>query len=769
MFPTNSLLQKIDCPDHLQGNCNRTSCPFGHPERKQPSSSSSVSLLTSASKRKADHPFDQKRDTSPITQERKIQRRESEELRSRSPSNNLIGSGIKVTSKKGTTSSSARQTSPSSSLGTNTLSTTKIYRARNAYDPSARAALNTQSNSEVQSTSSSSSQSTNDRSNSGTNSPDIQSSVLLTAPLIARNHHPTASKVSLSTRQGSLRTYFTTFTSLYAPLVPPIPAGKEHQSSYKYLKRIAHQYASEDALSSENKVFKTSNTNTLTYRNSVRTDLVGVVRRSKEDQTAIQEGRECMGSLGIEAQMRFEKIMSENGSEQKAEEVVGKFLQSSLLIGTSEAVKIKADKIKERKEGTLTIEKLEDTNLIAEYEQLQQFDYPLPSSKSSENGAEKDVQSDILDDWGLGGTQADRTGEEVRCERCGTNFIVSPLEPESELRRACCYHWGKRRFVREGNSARGPRIPRWTCCDAVDEGTVYSSTSLSQIATEAGIVSSSPNDTGLGSRSGCTLGPHVFKEEDWKLLHRREAFVSTDTLLQSSRNENNKQEKYDILAFDCELIFTTAGMSLARITVLDESGMVVLDRFVRPNCPILDYNTRFSGIREADIPSEGTDSLQMARQALGNLMKRDTILIGHGLENDLRAIRLIHTRIVDSVLLFPHRKGLPFRMSLRELALIHLKRQIQIGDESNGHDAEEDARAALDLIRLKYKMAKDQPVPTDSSGPFSPKQIRDEVRKTNQTSTGTSHRLSPNRPIPKQSPSTSSSSLFLPRERPRKR
>lgn len=754
MFPNKSLLQKIDCPDHLQGICNRLSCPFGHRKSIQVTPSSSVT----AGKRKADNISERKPDISPI-QERKIARTESDGSKSRSPSASIpsrsgssIGTGIKVTSKQ----TIANNPGPSTVI---TNSITKVNGARNAYDASARAALIQQKHQKSQSEVQSIGQKTQD---TGTN--NNQSSDLLTAPTIARNHHPSASKVTLSTRQGSLRTYFTTFTSLYAPLVPLIPKEKEGQSTYRILKRFAHQFASEDALISENKVFKTSNTNPMTYRNSIRTDLVGVVRRSKEDQAAIQEGRDCIGSLGIEAQRRIEKVMSEGGSVEKAQKVVEELLQSSPLIGTSEAVKGKLEKIQDRNEGMLTIQKLEEADLIAKYEQLQQFDYPLPTAKSSEDGAGKDVQSDILEDWGLGGTQIDRTGEEAKCERCGIDFIVNPLEPDSELRKACCYHWGKKRFVREGNSMRGPRIPRWTCCDAVDEGTIYSSTTLSQIATEAGIVTNSSSDVGKGSKVGCTLGPHVFKEEDWKTLHRREAFLATETVLRS-QSEAKDQEKHDILAFDCELIFTTAGMSLARITVLDESGKVVLDRFVRPKSAILDYNTRFSGIRASDIPSEGTGSLESARKALGNLMKPDTVLIGHGLENDLRAIRLIHTRIVDSVLLFPHRKGMPFRMSLRELALVHLKRHIQTGDEISGHDAEEDARAALDLVRLKYKLAKERPTPSAVSA--SNNQSKSVSQDSSQGSISPSDKKP--QPIPKQITNTSSSSLFLPRPRAKRK
>ena len=58
----------------------------------------------------------------------------------------------------------------------------------------------------------------------------------------------------------------------------------------------------------------------------------------------------------------------------------------------------------------------------------------------------------------------------------------------------------------------------------------------------------------------------------------------------------------------------------------------------------------------------------------------DTILVGHGLENDLRALNLIHATILDTAVVFPHYHGLPFRRSLRSLVSSYLKRDIQVTD-----------------------------------------------------------------------------------------
>ena len=37
------------------------------------------------------------------------------------------------------------------------------------------------------------------------------------------------------------------------------------------------------------------------------------------------------------------------------------------------------------------------------------------------------------------------------------------------------------------------------------------------------------------------------------------------------------------------------------------------------------------------------------------------LFIGHGLENDLRALKILHSRVIDTSLVFPHFYGLPYR------------------------------------------------------------------------------------------------------------
>ena len=79
-----------------------------------------------------------------------------------------------------------------------------------------------------------------------------------------------------------------------------------------------------------------------------------------------------------------------------------------------------------------------------------------------------------------------------------------------------------------------------------------------------------------------------------------------------------------------------------------------------------DYNTRFSGIT-AENHSAATTNLAGIRAVLNTLIDSNTILIGHGLENDLKTLRIVHARCIDTAILFPHKAGNPYRRSLKEL------------------------------------------------------------------------------------------------------
>lgn len=290
-----------------------------------------------------------------------------------------------------------------------------------------------------------------------------------------------------------------------------------------------------------------------------------------------------------------------------------------------------------------------------------------------------------------------------KCCRCERRFQVFPGRREEDgaltSGGVCVHHPGKIYFQERQPGDKSKQLRRYRCCNEV-----------------------------VGDSAGCTRGnTHVFKVTDANML------ASVTNFAETPANDNPHQ--YPV-CFDCEMGFTVYGLEMIRVTATSwPSGEVLLDVLVRPKGEILDLNSRYSGIWPEDMveaesysgldpsnpplptkptPSEDTttkhkykivDSPEAARQLFFSLISPETPLIGHGLENDLNALRVIHPTLVDTVLLFPHRQGLPYRMGLKILADRHLDLKIQVEDPGSirGHDSAEDARAAGALARLKVK------------------------------------------------------------------
>lgn len=243
------------------------------------------------------------------------------------------------------------------------------------------------------------------------------------------------------------------------------------------------------------------------------------------------------------------------------------------------------------------------------------------------------------------------------CDRCGEKYNVLV---ETVNMTECVHHSGKL-FIRRNGELR-EKV--YSCCSKI-----YNETSNT-----------------CEDLLGCTKSPHVFKEDDHNLLHKRIPF----TALSSEMNEGH----YRLVAIDCEMSYTTQGLELTRVTVLNSNGDTLIDELVKPNNPIVDLNTKFSGITSLESAKHTLDTIKLK---LSEMINSETILVGHGLENDLNALRICHDRVIDTSVCFPHPRGLPYKYSLKRLASGVLGKEIQTGC----HDSKEDAATCLELLQFK--------------------------------------------------------------------
>lgn len=61
------------------------------------------------------------------------------------------------------------------------------------------------------------------------------------------------------------------------------------------------------------------------------------------------------------------------------------------------------------------------------------------------------------------------------------------------------------------------------------------------------------------------------------------------------------------------------------------------------------------------VVADVTRTLRDAQREILSFVDGETYLVGHSLDSDLRALRLVHRRLIDTAELYPNPRGIPFK------------------------------------------------------------------------------------------------------------
>uniref|UniRef100_A0A7S4I7Z3 RNA exonuclease 4 n=1 Tax=Vannella robusta TaxID=1487602 RepID=A0A7S4I7Z3_9EUKA len=171
----------------------------------------------------------------------------------------------------------------------------------------------------------------------------------------------------------------------------------------------------------------------------------------------------------------------------------------------------------------------------------------------------------------------------------------------------------------------------------------------------------------------------------------------TTTELPAITTDDKSITKY--LGLDCEMVGVGDGEenALAQVVIVNSYGNIIYNKYVKSSERVVDFRTNISGIRPehiANAPSFDDVQKEVSEIIAGK------IVVGHGLENDFKALLLSHpfgmTRDTAKYRPLQRKKNKPH--SLKWLARTHLGIEIQTGE----HSPDIDARAAL-LLYNKFK------------------------------------------------------------------
>ncbi|CAO3694797.1 unnamed protein product [Rhizopus microsporus] len=161
---------------------------------------------------------------------------------------------------------------------------------------------------------------------------------------------------------------------------------------------------------------------------------------------------------------------------------------------------------------------------------------------------------------------------------------------------------------------------------------------------------------------------------------------------------DTKLGKY--VAIDCEMVGVGPDgedSALARVTIVNYNGAVLLDAYVKPLEKVTDYRTHVSGIEPKHLESDKAITFKEAQEKVAAIIK-NRILVGHAVHNDLKVLMLSHPTLLirDTSRYKPFRKLAKGRTPGLKMLV---KEVLGISIQSGSHSSIEDARFTIELYK----------------------------------------------------------------------
>ncbi|KAM0679883.1 hypothetical protein GINT2_002055 [Glugoides intestinalis] len=210
-----------------------------------------------------------------------------------------------------------------------------------------------------------------------------------------------------------------------------------------------------------------------------------------------------------------------------------------------------------------------------------------------------------------------------------------------------------------------------------------------------------------------TASLSLITEENLKLVEKHDIkhmfsysnFIKSNVDFDSDRFVSYRKpvtrSPYFLLAIDCEMmqcegsVATETVSQVGRVSIVDHTGNIIYDKYIKPESKVIDYLERYSGLNKENTGA-GITKEELIEEIL-SIIGTNTYLLGHGLENDLEALNLYTENVIDTSYLFLNTDG--FKIKLSQLSRIYFGEVIQ----EKKHSSAEDAFCCLKL--LTYKIA----------------------------------------------------------------